>query len=64
MTAAQLALAWTLRASDAVAIPTAAQEGHLRENLMAGSLVLDAPTCAQLDLLFPPPRTARPLAVV
>jgi diketogulonate reductase-like aldo/keto reductase len=62
--AAQLALAWTLRDGGVVAIPKAAQEAHLRDNLAAAALRLDAPTRAALDALFPPPRRARPLAVV
>ena len=63
MTAAQLALAWTLRDGNVIAIPKAAREAHLRENLAAGSVNLDAATLAALDALFPPPRRAQPLAM-
>jgi diketogulonate reductase-like aldo/keto reductase len=45
-------------------VPKAAREVHLRENLAAGSLTLDAATLASLDDLFPPPRHAQPLSVV
>ncbi len=62
LTAAQLALAWTVRDGNVIAIPKAVREPHLRENLQAGSLTLDAETLAALDALFPPPRKAQPLA--
>jgi diketogulonate reductase-like aldo/keto reductase len=64
LTAAQLALAWTVRDGDVIAIPKAVHESHLRDNLAAGSVVLSAETLAALDALFPPPRRARPLAMV
>jgi diketogulonate reductase-like aldo/keto reductase len=64
LSAAQLALAWTLRDGGVAAIPKAVREDHLRDNLAAASVVLDAATRAALDRLFPPPRRAQPLAVV
>ena len=64
LTAAQLALAWTLREGGVIAIPKAVREPHLRENLRAGSLALNAATCSALDVHFPPPRHRQPLAVV
>jgi diketogulonate reductase-like aldo/keto reductase len=64
LTAAQLALAWTLRDGNVIAIPKAAREPHLCENLAAGSVKLDADTLAALDTLFPPPRKTQPLSVV
>jgi diketogulonate reductase-like aldo/keto reductase len=64
LTAAQLALAWTLRDGNVIAIPKAVREPHLRENFAAGSVKLDAAVLAALDGLFPPPRTAQPLAIV
>jgi diketogulonate reductase-like aldo/keto reductase len=63
LTAAQLALAWTLRDGNVIAIPKAVREAHLRENFAAGSIELDASTLAALDTLFPPPHKAQPLAV-
>jgi diketogulonate reductase-like aldo/keto reductase len=63
LTAAQLALAWTLRDGNVIAIPKAVREAHLRENLAAGSASLDAATLAALDALFPPPQRAQPLAM-
>lgn len=63
LTAAQLALAWTLRHGGVIAIPKAAREPHLRENLAAGAITLEATTLDALDTLFPPPRHATPLAM-
>ena len=64
LTAAQLALAWTVRDDDVIAIPKAVREPHLRDNLAAGDLELDAATRSALDALFPPPRRRRALAMV
>jgi len=63
LSAAQLALAWTLREGGVIAIPKAVRESHLRENLAAASIALDAATRAALDRLFPPPRRAQRLAM-
>jgi diketogulonate reductase-like aldo/keto reductase len=63
LTAAQLALAWTLRDGGVTAIPKAVREAHLRENLAAASVKLEADTRVALDSLFPPPRRAHPLAI-
>jgi diketogulonate reductase-like aldo/keto reductase len=63
LTAAQLALAWALRDGGVTAIPKAVREAHLRENLAAASVKLEADTRVALDSLFPPPRRAHPLAI-
>jgi diketogulonate reductase-like aldo/keto reductase len=63
LTAAQLALAWTLRDGNVIAIPKAVREPHLRENFAAGGVTLDVATRAALDALFPPPQRAQPLAI-
>jgi diketogulonate reductase-like aldo/keto reductase len=63
VTAAQLALAWTLRDGGVIAIPKAVREPHLRENLAAAGLALDPGTCAAIDALFAPPRGPSPLAM-
>jgi diketogulonate reductase-like aldo/keto reductase len=63
LSAAQLALAWTLRHGGVIAIPKAATLAHQRDNLAAAAHEIDAATLAALDHLFPPPRRARPLAV-
>ena len=63
LSAAQLALAWTLRDGDVIAIPKAVREPHLRSNFAAAELRLDAPTLAALDAIFAPPRGPVTLAV-
>jgi diketogulonate reductase-like aldo/keto reductase len=61
--AARLALAWVLHQPGVQAIPKAVREAHLRENLAAAELQLDAPTLSEIDALFPPPRRRTPLAM-
>jgi diketogulonate reductase-like aldo/keto reductase len=63
-TAAQIALAWVLHRPGVLAIPKAAREQHLRENLAAAELVLDQEDLAALDRLFPPPGGRGPLAMI
>jgi diketogulonate reductase-like aldo/keto reductase len=62
--AAQVALAFVLRHPDVIAIPKALRLEHLRENLAAADLTLDAEALAEIDRAFPPPRRKRPLAIV
>ena len=63
-TPAQVALAWVLRQSDAIAIPKAVQPQHLRDNLAAASIALSADELARIDAAFPPPHRKQPLAMV
>ena len=63
VTAAQVALAWVLRAQGVVAIPKAVDPGHLRANLDAAGLALDAPALAEIDRAFAPPRGRTALAM-
>lgn len=63
LTAAQVALAWTLRQPDVIAIPKAVQAAHLRDNLAAASIELSAAELAQIDAAFPPPARKRRLAM-
>ena len=63
-TPAQLALAWLLQRGDVIAIPKAVREAHLRENVAAATIELDAATLAELDALFPPPQGKEALAIV
>jgi aryl-alcohol dehydrogenase-like predicted oxidoreductase len=54
-TPAQLALAWVLhQAPHIVAIPGTTQESHMRDNLAAGALRLDAATLEALDQMINP----------
>jgi diketogulonate reductase-like aldo/keto reductase len=54
--AAQMALAWTLRDADTVSIPKSADPARLAENWAARDLTLSAAELAQLDQAFPNPR--------
>ena len=47
-----------------MAIPKAVREAHLRENLAAAELELDADTVRAIDERFPPPRRRTPLATI
>lgn len=64
VTAAQLALAAVISRPGVVAIPKAVRGAHLKENLAAVDLRLDAATLAELDRLHPPPRRKAPLAMI
>ena len=64
VTAAQMALAWTIRHGDVIAIPKAVDPRHLDENLAATTIVLTDDECARLDEAFPPPATKTSLAMV
>jgi len=62
-TPAQLALAWVMARPGVMAIPKAVREAHLRDNLAAADVALDAGDLAELDRRHPPPRRRRPLAM-
>lgn len=64
VTAAQVALAWTLRHRGVIAIPKATRPEHVRENRAAPDLVLTPSDLAELDAAFPPPRRKRPLEMI
>lgn len=63
-TAMQVALAWLMDQEDLIVIPKATNEAHLRENVAALSLRLDAEDRAEIDRDFPPPRGAVPLEIL
>ncbi len=63
-TPAQVALAWTLRHPAVVAVPKAADLGHIRDVAGALSVTLTGSDLAELDRAFPPPRKERPLETV
>ena len=58
---AAVALAWVLRHPGMITIPKATQPEHVRANLRALDLELDAEDLAALDAAFPPPKRASPL---
>jgi len=58
---AAVALAWVLRQRGVVTIPKATQPEHVRANIKALDLKLDAEDLAALDADFPPPKRATAL---
>jgi diketogulonate reductase-like aldo/keto reductase len=63
VSAARAALAWVLRHPEVIAIPKAASEAHLRDNLAAVDLVLTAEDLAEIDARFPTPRRKQSLGM-
>ncbi len=62
LSAAQIALAWSIRDSDVVAIPKSVQPRRIDENHAAAQVRLSAAELARLDEVFPPPRSKQSLA--
>ena len=60
-TAAQIALAWVIRQPGVFAIPKAARETHVRDNLKALTIRLTNEDLAELDRNFRPPTKKKPL---
>jgi diketogulonate reductase-like aldo/keto reductase len=60
-TAAQIALAWVIRQPGVFAIPKAAREAHVRDNLKALTIRLTDEDLAELDRNFRPPTKKKPL---
>jgi len=58
---AAVALAWVLRQPGVVTIPKATRPEHVRANIKALDIKLDADDLAALDAAFPPPKRAGPL---
>lgn len=62
-TAAQVALAWVMRAGDVIAIPKASRATHVRENRGAADIRLTKRDLDALDGSFPAPDERKPLDV-
>ena len=60
----QIALAWTLRDPNVLAIPKAATLEHVQQNARAADLTLTADDLNDLAAAFPPPRRKTPLAML
>lgn len=60
----QVALAWVMHRPGVIAIPKASREAHVRANVAAASLVLDAEDLAEIDAEFPPPRRKQALEML
>ncbi|WP_420174375.1 aldo/keto reductase [Luteococcus sp. OSA5] len=63
-TAAQVALAWTIRNGRVLAIPKSASPARARENAAALELVLTHEDLAELDAAFPAPTRPAPLEML
>lgn len=61
---ATLALAWTLRSGNVIAIPKTGTVEHVEANAAAASLTLDDATLAALDAAFPAPTRKVPLQML
>ncbi len=64
MTPAQAALKWLLAKDDIIAIPKTSNRERLRENIGALNGPLSGEQLAELDRLFPAPRSPQPLAMI
>jgi len=60
---AAVALAWVLRQPGVIAIPKATNPAHVRANMKALDVKLDAEDLKALDAAFPPPQRGSPLAM-
>jgi diketogulonate reductase-like aldo/keto reductase len=60
----QIALAWTIRTNDVIAIPKAGQEQHVLENAEAAAIELTQEDLNRLDEAFPKPRKKVPLDII
>jgi diketogulonate reductase-like aldo/keto reductase len=62
-TPAQIAIAWSMRHGTVISIPKATTPAHVRENAVAGDIVLTAEDLAEIDARHPPPRKKQGLDV-
>jgi diketogulonate reductase-like aldo/keto reductase len=60
----QIALAWTIRSNNVIAIPKAVQEQHVFENAEAATIELTEEDLNKLDQVFPKPRKKVPLDII
>ena len=63
-TPAQIALAWSLRDSNTISIPKAANADHLRDNSAAARIRLTAEDLAEIDAAHRPPERKQPLEML
>ncbi len=64
ITPAQLALAWLLARDEMIVIPKSSTPARVEENAAARDITLSAAQLAELDKIFPPPKSARPLEML
>ena len=63
-TPAQVALAWSMRRGNIIAIPKAGTVAHVHENRAAADLILSDADFAALDTAFPRPARRHPLEIL
>ena len=63
-TPAQVALAWSIRLPGIITIPKASDPAHVRANVAAAALELDAADLAAIDKAFPPPKRRQRLEML
>ncbi len=63
-TAAQVALAWALRQPHVMVIPKAATAAHVTANAKAAEITLTEQDLTEIDVAYPPPKQAQPLAML
>lgn len=63
-TPAAIALAFSIRSGAVLAIPKAANRGHVEANRQSADLMLSPEDLAALDAAFPPPRRKRALEMI
>lgn len=61
---AQLALAFLLSRDNVIAIPKSSSPDRVAENRAAADITLSAEQLAELDQIFPPPRSREPLQMI
>ncbi|MFO1324203.1 MAG: aldo/keto reductase [Burkholderiales bacterium] len=64
LTPARVALAWLLAQRGVIAIPQSSNAAHVAEFRAAAEVPLPADALAAIDRAFPPPKKARPLAML
>jgi diketogulonate reductase-like aldo/keto reductase len=63
-TPAQIAIAWSLRDGNTIAIPKAATAAHVQQNAAAAEIALTPADLAEIDAVHPPPRRKQPLGML
>jgi diketogulonate reductase-like aldo/keto reductase len=63
-TPAQIAIAWTMRHDNVISIPKASDPAHVRQNAVAGTIMLTDDDLAAIDAAHPPPARKRSLDIL
>lgn len=64
VTPAQLALAFLLSRDNVISIPKSSNQERVMENRASADIALNDDQLAELDLMFPPPRSREPLQMI